>query len=159
MVDASHPSGPSVGQDRAPVLTPARIVLGATVRDKGAAIDLAGRLLVGSGAVRPEYVEAMHRRERSISTYLGRGVAVPHGNFGAKQAVLCPAVCVIRLAAPIDWNGNGVRYVVSIAAEPREHLRLLGKVGRLFSEPPSVAALDAATTPEQVIDVMARLNA
>jgi PTS system mannitol-specific IIC component len=57
------------------VLSPSSIVLGGTARDRDSAIEEAGRLLVEAGSVDPSYVAAMHEREKSVSTFMGNGLA------------------------------------------------------------------------------------
>ncbi len=143
---------------KTPVLSADRILLDADPQTRREAVELGGRLLVSSGAVSPDYVAAMHRRERSITTYLGRNLAVPHGSMAAKQEIVRPVVSVLRLKNPVDWRGESVRYVVSIAAQPHDHLKLLGRIGRLFDDTTVRERLDAATTPAEVLDALGSLN-
>lgn len=77
-----------VGAD---VLAIDSIVLSGRASNAGEAIDEAGRLLVTAGAVEPGYVEAMHEREKSVSTYMGNGLAIPHGTNDAKGPSDAPA--------------------------------------------------------------------
>src|SRR2546430_16594586 len=56
------------------------------------AIDLVGQLLVGGGYVQPAYVASMKARELTMSTYVGNGVAVPHGTFEDKTLILSTGV-------------------------------------------------------------------
>lgn len=60
-------------------LTTSLIRLGATPRDKNEAIRQVAALLAENGKVAPEYVEGMFAREAQENTYLGNGVAIPHG--------------------------------------------------------------------------------
>ena len=61
------------------------IVLNGTATTRDEAITEAGQLLVAAGAVEPAYVDAMHEREKSVSTYMGNGLAIPHGTNEAKD--------------------------------------------------------------------------
>ena len=69
-------------------------------------------LLVAAGAVSQAYVAAMHERETSVSTYMGNGLAIPHGTNEAKSEIARSAMCFIRYAEPIDvilvwgWPGD-----------------------------------------------------
>ena len=63
------------------ILTEALVRLNAVADSKEAAIKMAGELLVQAGRVTPAYVEGMLARERTMSTYMGNGVAIPHGEF------------------------------------------------------------------------------
>ncbi len=83
----------------------------------------AGRRWSTSGAVEPAYVDAMLERERSISTYVGEGVAIPHGTLAGKEAVVRDALCFLRFPEPVDWDGDEVTVCVGIAAAGRRPRR------------------------------------
>ena len=94
------------------VLSREAIVLGGQATDRDAAITEAGRLLVASGAVDEAYVDAMHERETSVSTFMGNGLAIPHGTNEAKALIRHTAISFVRYDEPIDWKGSPARYVV-----------------------------------------------
>ena len=52
------------------------------------AIRIAGRLLVSNRYVNPGYEDSMLERELEHNTYLGFGVAIPHGNETSLDQVL-----------------------------------------------------------------------
>ena len=70
----------------ADLLSVDRIVLGGTAGGWEDAVRQVGDLLVSSGAVSPDYVDAMVEREESISTFVGEGVAIPHGTLAGRAA-------------------------------------------------------------------------
>lgn len=128
----------------------------ATTRDE--AIDEAGALLVGSGAVSAAYVAAMHDRERTVSTYMGNDLAIPHGTNEAKDQIVRSAVCLVRYDAPIDWNGNPVRVVVGIAGVGDEHLGILGKIAVVFADADEARRVLDAQTQDELLDVLHAVN-
>ncbi|MCS6711547.1 PTS sugar transporter subunit IIA [Brachybacterium sp. EF45031] len=132
------------------VLPLSSIVLGGVAASADDAIDEAGGLLVRAGAVEDGYVAAMHDRESTVSTFMGNGLAIPHGTHEAKESILRSGMSLVRYDREIDWNGNPVRYVVGIAGRGDEHLALLQSVALIFADPAQVARLDAATTPQEV---------
>ena len=69
-------------------LSKSAVVVGATAADQAAAIDLVGGMLVAEGCVTPDYVVEMQAREQIVSTYLGNGIALPHGTNEARSAVI-----------------------------------------------------------------------
>ncbi|MDN5601304.1 MAG: PTS transporter subunit EIIC, partial [Brachybacterium sp.] len=82
---ADHPQEePSMG---ATILAPESIVLSGTASDSASGIDEAGALLVAAGAVDEGYVTAMHDREATVSTFMGNGLAIPHGTNEAKSSI------------------------------------------------------------------------
>ncbi len=130
------------------------ILLNAAAADKAEAIRLCGRLLVELGAVEPGYVEAMLERERTISTYLGEGVAIPHGTATSKQEVRRDALAVLRFPDGVDWDGERVTVCVAIAAQGDGHLTILAELAEVLSDPEQAAALREAATPEAVLALL-----
>jgi len=140
------------------VLKLSSIVLSGTATDQVSAIDEAGKLLVAAGAVDSGYVDSMHDREKSVSTYMGNFLAIPHGTNEAKGLIKESAISVVRYPDGIDWNGNPVKFVIGIAGANDEHLELLSKIAEVFLDADAVAALEKADTAQQVADTFGRVN-
>ncbi|WP_179467216.1 PTS mannitol transporter subunit IICBA [Mycolicibacterium vinylchloridicum] len=152
-------SAPAVDEpaDEAPaqdVLTVESIVLTGTATTRDGAISEAGRLLVACGAVEPSYVHAMHEREGSVSTYMGNGLAIPHGTNEAKDSIRRTGISFVRYAEPIDWNGKPAEFVVGIAGAGKDHMALLTKIAGVFLNSGEVARLREATTREEIQSVL-----
>lgn len=130
------------------------IVLAGTATSADAAIDEAGALLVAADAVDPAYVDAMHEREKSVSTYMGNGLAIPHGTNEAKTAIRRTGISFVRYPEPIDWNGKPAEFVVGIAGLGNDHMALLTKIAHVFLDKDEVARLRAATSAEDVRAVL-----
>ena len=145
--DAPAPAG-------ADVLAPDSIVLNGTARTRAEAITEAGRLLVAAGAVEPSYVEAMHERETSVSTYMGNGLAIPHGTNEAKDTIRSTGMSFVRYSDPVDWNGKPAEFVVGIAGAGQDHMALLTRIAQVFLKPAEVERLRTATTAEDVRAVL-----
>lgn len=92
------------------------------------AIKKAGQLLTDSGYVDQEYVAAMLEREKTFSTFMGNGLALPHGVEAAKKQVKASGISVVTFKEPIDWDGNPVQTVIGIAGVGDEHLEILSMV-------------------------------
>jgi mannitol PTS system EIIA component len=119
------------------------------------AIRIAGQRLVDIGAVEPSYVEAMLERERSVSTVMGEGVAIPHGTNESKGAVLRNALTFTRFPDGVDWNGKEVNIAIGIAAQGNDHVGILSKLAMILVDADSAAQLRAADDPQQVLDLLA----
>jgi len=128
----------------------------ATTKDD--AIREAGRLLVDAGAVSPAYVDAMFDRERSVSTYMGNYLAIPHGTNEAKDSITSSALSVVRYDAPIDWDGNEVRFAVGVAGVNNGHLEILNKIAIVFSDTDEVDKLIAARSAEELYSLLHAVN-
>ncbi len=130
------------------------VVLDAPAESRDAAITRAGELLVAAEAVDASYVAAMHAREKSVSTFMGNGLALPHGTNEAKPAIRRTAVSFVRYADPVDWKGKQVRFVVGVAAVGDDHLKLLGRIAEIFLDKEQVARLEAANSSDEVIAIL-----
>ena len=140
------------------VLKLSSIVLDGTAGDKDGAIKEAGDLLVASGNVDAGYVDSMYEREKSVSTYMGNLLAIPHGTNEAKSMILSSSISVVRYPNGIDWNGNPVKFVVGIAGAGNDHLELLGKIAEVFLDESKIAELEAATDAQQIKDAFGKVN-
>ena len=140
------------------ILVAESVVLNGTATTRDAAIDEAGRLLLDRGAVDSGYLDAMHEREESVSTYMGSYLAIPHGTNAAKDHIMKSAVSVIRYPNGIDWNGKEVKFVVGVAGINNEHLHILSSIAKVFTNKAQVAQLEAATTVEEVLDLFGKVN-
>lgn len=125
-----------------------------TARTRDDAITEAGELLVASGSVEPAYVLSMHEREKSVSTFMGNSLAIPHGTNDAKASILASGLSFVRYSQGIDWKGKQAKFVVGVAGAGDEHLALLGKIAQVFLDPAKFAALEAATTKFDVAAVL-----
>jgi PTS system mannitol-specific IIA component len=140
------------------ILTLAQIKVPGTAGSKEEAIREAGEILVEAGAVSAGYVEAMFEREKSVSTYMGNYLAIPHGTNEAKDTIARSALSVVRYDTPVDWDGNEVRFAVGIAGVNNGHLEILSKIAVVFSDSEEVDRLLAAGSAREVYDLLNAVN-
>ena len=140
------------------ILVADSVVLQGSATTRDGAIDEAGRLLLDRGAVDSGYLDAMHEREESVSTYMGSYLAIPHGTNAAKDHIMKSAVSVVRYPEGIDWNGKEVKFVVGVAGVNNEHLQILSSIAKVFTNKAQVAQLEAATTVDEVLDLLGKVN-
>ncbi|MDO5145485.1 MAG: PTS mannitol transporter subunit IICBA [Eubacteriales bacterium] len=96
--------------------------------DKETAIRAAGDLLCELGFVNKTYVDAMLERERLVSTYMGMGVAIPHGTSQAKDTVKKSGIVVLQYPDGVDFGDEKANLVIGIAGVGDEHLEILGRI-------------------------------
>jgi PTS system mannitol-specific IIA component len=113
-----------------------------------------GAALLDAGAIDASYVDAMLERENSVSTFVGEGVAIPHGTLAGKDSVKHDALVVLRFPDGVDWDGNDVRVCVGIAARGNGHIALLSQLATVLLEPEKAAALRAAATSDEVYELL-----
>ena len=140
------------------LLVPESIVLNGAGVTRAEAITQAGELLVATGAVDASYVDSMHEREESVSTYMGNFLAIPHGTNEAKPMIRRTAISFVRYPQGIEWKGKEVKFVLGIAGAGTDHLKLLGKIAEVFLDADQVARLEAATSPTEVLEVLGNVQ-
>ncbi|MBB2925395.1 PTS sugar transporter subunit IIA [Cellulomonas cellasea] len=140
------------------ILAPEDVVLAASAASKTDAVREAGAVLVRAGAVEPAYVDAMLERERSMSTYMGNFLAIPHGTEEAKGAITRSALCLVRYDEPVDWDGEPVRVVVGIAGVGDEHLEILSRIALVFADMEQVQRVLDAPTAAELYAVLQQVN-
>jgi phosphocarrier protein FPr len=77
----------------------------------------------------------MVARESVANTYLGSGVAIPHGLGEDKGLVRRDGVVVLQFVDGIEWNpGQIAHLVVGIAASSDSHITILRRLTRLIQD-------------------------
>lgn len=111
------------------------IHLGAAASDKQEAIRQVAAALTQAGRVSEGYADGMLARELQTSTYLGNGIAIPHGTTDTRDLVLDTGVQVFQFPQGIAWGEGQTAYVViGIAARSDEHLGLLRQLTHVLSD-------------------------
>ncbi|AMY06586.1 PTS mannitol transporter subunit IIA [Staphylococcus condimenti] len=126
------------------------IFLNQSFEDQNAAIEKAGQALVDAGAVTEDYIQAMKDREAVVSTFMGNGLAIPHGTDEAKNAVLQSGLTLLQIPEGVQWGDDVAKVVVGIAGKDGEHLDLLSKIAITFSEEENVDRIVNAKSPEEI---------
>ena len=96
--------------------------------DKETAIRAAGQLLCDLGFTDEAYIQAMVDRENMVSTYMGMGVAIPHGTSDAKEDVKKSGIVVMQYPEGVDFGEEKAYLIIGIAGVGDEHLEILGNI-------------------------------
>ena len=131
------------------------IKLGQKPVSKEEAIQAAGELLEKLGYVDHSYVEAMQEREKLVTTYMGMGVAIPHGTTQAKSTVKKTGIVFIQYPEGVDFGDEKAQLVFDIAGIGDEHLDLLSKLCTLLEDE---ALLETLKTTDDVNWVLEQLS-
>lgn len=137
------------------LLAPERVLFGRTAGGWEDAVRQVGAVLVGAGAVPDAYVESMVDRDRDVSTFIGEGVAIPHGTLAGRDLVARDALCVVQFPGGVDWHGDHVVLCVGIAARGEGHVPILAQLAEVLMEPDRAEALRAAATADEVLRLLA----
>jgi phosphocarrier protein FPr len=118
----------------AEVLAARGVQVGAVAVNQAEAIDQVGALLVEQGLVTEAYVKAMHAREAIISTYLGNGIALPHGTDHVEDSILRTGLAVVQFPAGVPWGDEPARLVIGLAATSDEHLGIMSRLAVILDD-------------------------
>lgn len=108
------------------ILTKDNILLNLVSESKENAIERAGKLLLDLGYVNDSYIEAMQDREKLITTYIGMGVAIPHGT--ARDDVKKSGIVVLQYPKGVKFGDELAYLVIGIAGIGDEHLDILSNI-------------------------------
>jgi phosphocarrier protein FPr len=139
------------------VLTSDMVLLGVQAADKVDAIRQAGEVLIQAGCVAPSYVDGMLARERIMSTYLGSGIAIPHGEHADLRSVYRTGVSVLQLPEGVEWEpGERAYLVIGLASTNIEHVVVLNNLVEILEEPEIITQLIHATDSMVIIERLTR---
>ena len=128
------------------------VLVGAEARSKEDAIQQVAGLLVRSGCIEPGYAASMLARERVANTYLGKGVAIPHGLPKDREMIRRTGIAVLQVPRGVAWQpGETARFIVGIAARSDEHLDVLANLTGLLYDDELVERLSFTRDSGEVI--------
>jgi PTS system mannitol-specific IIA component/phosphocarrier protein FPr len=134
------------------------IRLALTAADKWDAIRQSGALLAELGAVEDGYPATMLEREQSVSTYIGEGVAIPHGTDASRALVRRTTLGVLQFPDGVDWDGKPVTICVAIAAKGDEHVTVLSALAQILMDPARAEQLRTSTSVEDVHELLSSIG-
>lgn len=130
--------------------------LAARAARKQDAIEQVGEVLVANGFIDRRYVASLLEREAQANTYLGCGIAIPHGVPGARHLIQATGIAVVQFPDGVPWqDGERARLVVGIAARGDEHLEILAHLTGLLQQQDLV---DRLATTEDAREIVAALT-
>lgn len=129
-------------------------------KDKDAVINKLVDLQFMHGNItdKEAYKKAIYAREAEFSTYVGEGIAVPHAKT---DVVTAPSLAVVRLAEPIQYNDDdddksSLFFMIAAPMNGNLHVDMLARMMSLLANEEFVAKLNAAKTPQEFLDLIAK---
>ncbi len=136
----------------ADILSKKTIQLQAEANSKEDAIRKAGELLVKAGCVHPDYVTGMLEREKAMSTFVGNGVSIPHGQFDDLSLVYRSGISVLQVPKGVEWQPGMIAYlIVGIAATSGEHIGILQNLAEVVEDIDTAKMLAETDDPEVIL--------
>ena len=134
-------------------LTEETISLNASANSKEEATRMAGHLLVRGGYVDESYIDGMLAREKSMSTYIGNGVAIPHGQFDDLTLVHRTGISVLQIRDGVTWENEEKAYlIIGIASNSDDHINILANLAEAIEDPETAKLLAKTSEVSVVLD-------
>lgn len=155
-LDALFERVSSIGapKEKLPVLRQENVLLDQHVQSKEEAITLAGRVLYQGGYVQEEYVAAMLEREKVSTTYMGMGIAIPHGTGDAKDKILQSGVSVVQFRDGVDFDGEKAHILIGIAGLGDDHMDILQKVSEALEDEDKLNRIITTDNVNEIIEIL-----
>ncbi|MFD3257056.1 PTS sugar transporter subunit IIA [Paenibacillus lentus] len=136
------------------ILSKDKVKLNVKVQDKYEAIRIVGQMLVDAGHAPQEYIEKMIEREDSLSTYLGGGLAMPHGTNESKSMIKSTGMAILTAPDGIDFGGDEpAQLVIGLAAIRDDHMGILTNVAVLVSDDDEMKRIVNAASEDELIAI------
>jgi multiphosphoryl transfer protein len=133
--------------------------LKASPSTKEDAIRLAGSLLVDAGFIDSAYIESMLQREVSANTFIGGGIAIPHGLPKNRDSIRKTGVSIVQIPQGVVWqDGQKVYTVLGIAAMSDEHIEVLRHLTHLLDDNGALEKLRTSGSEDQIIEIITGLR-
>lgn len=136
------------------VLAKDNILTGLKTESKDDAILRAGHLLEQKGHVRKGYAEAMLKRENESTTYMGMGIAIPHGTDEAKKDIIRSGIVILQYPEGVDFGDEKAYLIAGIAGKGDEHIEILASLGETFEDEDKLKTLMSAEDPNTIYNIL-----
>lgn len=136
------------------VLAKDNILTGLKTESKDDAILRAGRLLEQKGYVQKGYAEAMLKRENESTTYMGMGIAIPHGTDEAKKDIIRSGIVILQYPEGVDFGDEKAYLIAGIAGKGDEHIEILASLGETFEDEDKLKTLMSAEDPNIIYNIL-----
>ncbi|NKF22126.1 phosphoenolpyruvate--protein phosphotransferase [Solimonas marina] len=131
------------------------VLLRAKPGSKEDAIRQAAQMLVAGGCVDAAYADSMVRREAVANTFLGEGVAIPHGMGEDRHLVHRSGIAVLQVPGGVEWNpGQHAHLVVAIAAQSDAHITVLRRLTRLIQDRSRLVSLFVTDREQDIVGAL-----
>lgn len=130
------------------------IILDVKVSSKEEAIKIAGELLFKNGYVEEKYISGMLEREKLISTYIGMGVAIPHGENNVKDSVKKSGIVLLQVRDGVYFDNEKAYLIFGIAGIGNDHIKILSNIASIVEDENSVKKLIETNDKKEIIDII-----
>ena len=138
------------------VLLKESILTGQSFSSKEEATIMAGELLLENGYIEKEYIDSMLEKldTQSFATYIGNGVAIPHGMADGSKFVRHTGISVIQVPEGIPWNEEVAYVIVGIAANSDDHMGVLSALADAIEDEEDAKNLWRESSAENIYNLL-----
>ena len=126
--------------------------------DNKEATVAAGKILFENGYVQEEYIDSMLEKleTQSFATYIGNGVAIPHGMAEGSKYVKNTGISIIQVPNGVEWNEERAYIVVGIAANSDDHMNVLASLADAIEDPDEAKKLWSESSVDRIFDLLSK---
>ncbi|BAK55988.1 PTS system, mannitol-specific IIABC component [Candidatus Arthromitus sp. SFB-mouse-Japan] len=154
--DSDSPSNKGNHKNTQDIFNENNIILNASVKTKEEAIEMAGKLLFKNGYVKEDYIDGMLRRESLVSTYIGMGVAIPHGENDVKSSIIKSGITFIQLRDGVCFGEDMAYLIVGIAGVGDDHIKILSNLAEIIGDEENLKRLKESNSKKEILDIILR---
>ena len=140
--------------DEGGILKIENIRTGLAPESKEEAIRRVGQILYDSGYVDVSYIDAMIERENLTTTYMGMGLAIPHGTSEAKAAVKKSGIAVLQYPEGVEFGDEKAHLIIGIAGVGDSHLEILAKVSEALEDEEVLERLSKSADTSEIYETL-----
>lgn len=140
--------------DEGGILKIENIRTGLAPESKEEAIRRVGQILYDSGYVDVSYIDAMIERENLTTTYMGMGLAIPHGTSEAKAAVKKSGIAVLQYPEGVEFGDERAHLIIGIAGVGDSHLEILAKVSEALEDEEVLDRLSKSADASEIYETL-----
>lgn len=140
--------------DEGGILKIENIMTGLAPESKEEAIRRVGQILYDGGYVDASYIDAMIERENLTTTYMGMGLAIPHGTSEAKAAVIKSGIAVLQYPEGVEFGDEKAHLIIGIAGVGDSHLEILAKVSEALEDEEVLDRLSKSADASEIYETL-----
>ena len=124
--------------------------------DNKEATIAAGNILLENGYIKKEYIASMLEKleTQTFATYIGNGVAIPHGMAEGSKYVNTTGISVIQVPDGVDWNEEKAYIIVGIAANSDDHMNVLASLADSIEDLEEAKKLWSETSVDKIYELL-----
>lgn len=133
-----------------------QIFLSCDALSKEEAIEMIGRQMVTLGHTDEKYITEMLQREEVLSTYIGNGIAVPHGIKFDSDSIKKSGVIIAQFPNGIPFGKHKAYLLIGIAGKGEEQVQTLSTIAEVIEDEQKMKCLWSTRSKDQFLSILRR---